>query len=149
MDAFHNAWLCRYLQPAEIGFDNGGEFKNVFAATCVNYGVKQKDSTSHNPQSNGVIERIHQVVGNSLRTFQLEAATLNEEDPWSLHLALVAWAIRSTYHTVLDASPGQLVFDRDMVLPIQFEADWARIHTSHFPKKLPNRDLAQTPLRTP
>jgi transposase InsO family protein len=127
MDAFHNAWLCRYPRPAEIGFDNGGEFKNVFATTCVNYGVKQKHSTSHNPQSNGVIERIHQVVGNSLRTFQLESATLNEADPWSVHLASVAWAIRSTYHTVLRASPGQLVFGRDMVLPIQFEADWARI----------------------
>jgi hypothetical protein len=42
MDAFHNAWLCRYPRPTEIGFDNGGEFKNVFAASCVNYGVKQK-----------------------------------------------------------------------------------------------------------
>ena len=31
------------------------------------------------------------------------------------------------YHTVLNATPGQLVFGRDMVLPIQFQADWARI----------------------
>ena len=30
-------------------------------------------------------------------------------------------------HTVLDATPGQLVFSRDMVLPIQFKADWAAI----------------------
>jgi hypothetical protein len=127
MDAFHEAWLCRYPRPEQIGFDNGSEFKDVFSATCKNYGVKEKHSTSHNPQSNGIIERIHQVVGNSLRTFQLESATLNEEDPWTPYLASVAWAVRSTYHTVLNATPGQLVFGRDMVLPIQFQADWARI----------------------
>jgi len=128
MDAFHEAWLCRYPRPEQIGFDNGSEFKDVFAAMCKNYGVKEKHSTSHNPQSNGVIERIHQVVGNSLRTFQLESAALNEDDhPWTPYLASVAWAVRSTHHTILDATPGQLVFGRDMVLPIQFQADWARI----------------------
>ena len=50
-----------------------------------------------------------------------------DKDPWTPYLASVAWAIRSTYHTVLNATPGQLVFGRDMVLPIQFQADWARI----------------------
>jgi len=94
---------------------------------CTNYGVKEKRSTSHNPQSNGVIERIHQVVGNSLRTFQLEYEEHDEDDPWTPYLASVAWAVRSTYHTILNATPGQLVFGRDMVLPIQFQADWARI----------------------
>ena len=127
MLAFHEAWLCRYPRPEQIGFDNGSEFKDVFSATCKHYGIKEKHPTSHNPQSNGVIERIHQVVGNSLRTFQLESATLNEDDPWTTYLASVAWAVRSTFHTVLNATPGQLVFGRDMVLPIQFQADWARI----------------------
>ena len=127
MDAFYDAWLCRYPRPEQVGFDNGSEFKDVFSATCKNNGIKEKHSTSHNPQSNGVIERIHQVVGNSLRTFQLESQNLADEDPWTPYLASVAWAIRSTYHTVLNATPGQLVFGRDMVLPIQFQADWARI----------------------
>ena len=72
-----------------------------------------------NLQSNGIIERIHQVVGNSLRTFELESATLNEDNPWTPYLALVAWAVCSTYHTILNATPGQLIFGRDMVLPIQ------------------------------
>ena len=38
-----------------------------------------------------------------------------------------AWAIRSTVHTTLDATPGQLVFGQDMLLPIQIKTDWARI----------------------
>ena len=33
------------------------------------------------------------------------------------------WAIRSTYHTVLKASPGAAVFGRDMLFDIPFVAD--------------------------
>jgi hypothetical protein len=35
-----------------------------------------------------------------------------------------AWAICSTYHTVLKASPGAAIFGRDMLFNIPFMADW-------------------------
>jgi hypothetical protein len=38
-----------------------------------------------------------------------------------------AWAIRSTYHTVLKASPGAAIFGRDMLFDIPFVADWKQI----------------------
>ena len=38
-----------------------------------------------------------------------------------------AWAIRSTYHTVLKASPGAAIFGRDMLFDIPFLADWNKI----------------------
>ena len=62
-----------------------------------------------------------------MTTFELEEQDLNERDPWGPFLAAAAFAIRSTYHTTLKASPAQLVFQRDMLLPLQFKADWARI----------------------
>ena len=37
------------------------------------------------------------------------------------------WAICSTVHTTLDATPGQSVFGQDMLLPIQLKTDLARI----------------------
>jgi len=37
------------------------------------------------------------------------------------------WAICSTYHTVLKASPGAAIFRRDMLLNIPFVADWHKI----------------------
>jgi len=37
------------------------------------------------------------------------------------------WAIRSTYHTVLKASPGAVIFGRDMLFDILFIADWKQI----------------------
>ena len=38
-----------------------------------------------------------------------------------------AWAICSTYHTVLKASPGAAIFGRDMLFDIPFIADWKQI----------------------
>ena len=49
---------------------------------------------------------------------------VNEEDPWTDILNSVAYAIRSTHHLTLDATPAQLVYGRDMIFPIQHEAEW-------------------------
>jgi hypothetical protein len=38
-----------------------------------------------------------------------------------------AWAICSTYHTVLKASPGAVIFGCDMLFDIPFLADWHKI----------------------
>ncbi len=38
-----------------------------------------------------------------------------------------AWAIRSTYHTVLKTSPGEAIFGRDMLFEVPFIADWKLI----------------------
>jgi hypothetical protein len=62
-----------------------------------------------------------------LRTFELEERELDENNPWSEFLSAVAFAIRCTYHTTLEAKPAQLVFGRDMILPISTQANWARI----------------------
>jgi hypothetical protein len=52
---------------------------------------------------------------------------MDEKDPWGPFLSSAAYEIRSTFHTTLKATPGQLVFGRDMVLPITFMADWGAI----------------------
>jgi hypothetical protein len=38
-----------------------------------------------------------------------------------------AWAIDSTFHTVLKASPGAAIFGRDMLFDIPFVANWKKI----------------------
>jgi len=125
--AMDDIWFCRYPRPRTIGLDGGSEFKKYFKQMITNYGLKPAQSTPYNPQSNGIIERVHQVLGDALRTFELEEQDLDETDPWTPFLAATAFAIRSTYHTTLGATPAQLVFQRDMILPIKFQADWMRI----------------------
>jgi hypothetical protein len=60
-----------------------------------------------NPQGNSIIEIIHQAMGNMLRAFELEDREIDPDDPWNEFLQACAFAIRSTFHTTLQASPGQ------------------------------------------
>jgi hypothetical protein len=85
-DLFHNTWLESYPQPQFIVFDNGniGDFKRELKQMCVqdNYGIKAKPTTSHNPQANAIIERVHKVtvVNDMLRSFNLENNHENLEE---------------------------------------------------------------------
>ena len=72
---FDSTWLARYPRPKEIGFDNGGEFKKLFRELTENMGIKRKPTTDYNPQANAIVERIHQVLGNQLRSFEQKKET--------------------------------------------------------------------------
>jgi hypothetical protein len=127
MNTFDDVWLSRYLRPEYIGFYNGGEYKNVFEELVNSNGIKKKNSTPFNPQSNGIIERVHWTLNDSLRTGEVDGREMDEKDPWGQFLASAAYVIRRTFHTRVKATPGQSVFGRDMVLPITFMADWGAI----------------------
>jgi hypothetical protein len=122
-----SVWLARYPRPKEIGFDGGSEFKAEFQELCRNMGLKRKPSGAWNPQSNAILERVHQVLGDCLRTFNLENRNLDPDDPFEEFLTATAYAIRSAYHTTLGYSPAQLVFGRDMFMPVNFDVDWNKI----------------------
>ena len=64
-------------------------------------------------------------IAKSLR--DLEEIDLDEDDPFAGLIAAVGFAIRSTYHTTLQSTPGQLVFGRDMIFNILHIADWEYI----------------------
>jgi hypothetical protein len=119
-------WLTRYPWPTEIIFDKGSEFMGDFAQMVANdYGIKRRGITTQNPQANAIIERIHQTLGNMIRTFEIyKNEDLDPVDPWSGMLAATMFATRATFHTTLRATPTQLVFGRDAILNQKFEADW-------------------------
>ncbi len=50
-----------------------------------------------------------------------------ETDPWDSVLAATMSAVQTTVHTMLQASPTQLVFGRDATLNIPFKAYWQLI----------------------
>ena len=97
-----------------------------FSKMCQNsYGLKRKPITTSNPQSNLIIEQIHQTIGNIIRTFDLSNIVNN--NPWSGILAATMFAVRAIYHTTLRASPMQVVFGIDAILDIKHVADWEHI----------------------
>ena len=73
------------------------------------------------------MERVHQVFGGMARASGLGNAVLDENEPFQKFLTDTAYAIRSTYLTTQKATPAQLVFGRDMVLPVDYEVDWDEI----------------------
>jgi transposase InsO family protein len=122
-------WFSRYPWPTQVTFDRGGEFiGSEFKQMLINdYGIKRKPITVRNPQANAIVERIHQVIANMIRTFELETNYLDQDDPWKGILSATAFAVRSTYHTTLKKTPGQLVFGRDMIFNIKHVANWEYI----------------------
>jgi hypothetical protein len=58
-----------------------------------------------------------------LYTAKLNMAELFNASDIGIFLADAAWAIRSTHHTVLKASPGAAIFGQDMLFDILFIAD--------------------------
>jgi len=52
---------------------------------------------------------------------------MDEANPWKGILSATAFAVRSTFHTTLKNTPGQLVFGRDMILNVKHEANWEYI----------------------
>jgi hypothetical protein len=73
------------------------------------------------------LECVHQVLGQTLRIAELDIANSVTPDDVNVFLDNAAWAIHSTYHTVLKASPGAAIFGRDMLFNIPFMADWHKI----------------------
>ena len=91
---------------------------------CKEYSINKKPTSIKSPQSNAVLEYVHQVVGNMLHMYNLD-----DQEDWDAHdpfreiLVGIAWAIQSMYHTMLGAMLGQIVFGWDMLFNIPFIYD--------------------------
>jgi hypothetical protein len=109
---------CRYLI-----YENGSTFKLHFHALCDTYGIKHKPTSFKNPQANAILEHIYAVVMNMLCTAEINMADSVKKSDINVFLSDAAWAIRSTHHTVLKASPGAAIFGQDMLFNIPFIAD--------------------------
>ena len=58
-----------------------------------------------------------------LHTAEINMADILSESDIADFLTNDAWAVRSTHHTVLKASPGAAIFGRNMLFDIPFIAD--------------------------
>ena len=125
-NVLEQAWLTRHPWPCKLTFDRGSEFKaEVTKMIKDDYGIRAKPTTTRNPQANAVVERVHQTIGNMIRTFQVyDNDELDDDDPWSGVLAAVMSAVRCAHHAATQATPMQLVFGRDFHVNAKFVADW-------------------------
>ena len=124
---FENIWLARYPKPNKCIHDNGNEFIGPEFQTMLHkYNIKDAPTTIKNPQANAICERMHQTIGNMLRTHLYHITPHTQQDCQELlesALASAIFALRSTVHTTLGMTPGSIAFHRDMLLNVPIIAD--------------------------
>jgi hypothetical protein len=67
---------------------------------------------------------IHQVLGTMMRISEIDMAKSVEPADIDTFIDNVAWAICSTYHTVLKASPDTAIFGHNMLFDVPLIAYW-------------------------
>ena len=86
-----------------------------------------------------IIERVHKLIGNRVRTYNLQETYVDDADLWMGILAAEAFAVQSTRNRTKNKIPGKIVFCRDMILPINHVADWRYIH--HYKQTQIDKDV--------
>jgi len=124
---FTNHWLSRYPKPQRCIHDQGTEFTGInFQSMLATNAIKSVPISVRNPRANSIVERVHKTMQDMLN-ISLRDPPANIENALDLVdscLAAVNRAFRASHHLSLGASPGSLVFQRDMMLPIPLLADW-------------------------
>jgi hypothetical protein len=113
-DKFTQSWLCQYPHPVQCLHDKGGKFfGQKFQWLLEIFGIEDVCSTSKNPQSNSICERMHQTVTNWLRTLMRINCPKNmtqARDIIDNALATAMHAMQTTVATTLGSTPGAFVF---------------------------------------
>jgi transposase InsO family protein len=124
---FENTWLSRYPRPSHCLHDQGGEFMGyAFQQMLLRNQIQQGTAASKNPQANAICERMHQVVGNSLRvlsTMNPPAGITEANQLVDTAIANAMFAHRAAYSSALKTTPGGLAFGHDMIMSIPLIAD--------------------------
>jgi hypothetical protein len=91
------------------------------------FSVKDVCSTSKNPQSNAICERMHQTVKNVLRLLVHANPPRNMSSAKDIvddALATAMHAMQTTVATTFGSALGAFAFSRDMILNVPLIADW-------------------------
>ena len=107
--------MSRYQRPCRVVFHNGSEPKRDFIPLLKDFDIKHVCTTVGNPQANGPLEQVHQVIHNMIVTKYIKTRTVDYINTWGEILTSVSWAIRALHHSKLYALPNQLIFGRKMI----------------------------------
>ena len=80
VDAMVSQWIARFGSPATITSDQGAQVtSSLWAETCRQLGMEHITTTAYHPQSNGMMERVHRQLKDSLQA-------RNAAADWPQHL---------------------------------------------------------------
>ena len=113
-DVLVNQFFTRFGIPQELHSDQGRNFESeVFQDVCKLLGIHKTRTTPYHPQSDGMVERFNRTLGNGLSMF----VNQNHTD-WDKHVPFLLMAYRSATHETTKVTPGQMMFGRELKLPV-------------------------------
>ncbi|OWZ16640.1 Pol Polyprotein [Phytophthora megakarya] len=132
-ESFDRDWHCRYPLPRKVVHDQRPEFTGEeFQELLRSYGINVQPIAAKNPQANAICERMHLEIGTVLRC--------HEGAGWRKVIYYPVFAVRASYHSILNASPGQLVFGQDMISSQLHDANWSYLSKRRFNAFLADND---------
>nr|GEY00245.1 reverse transcriptase domain-containing protein [Tanacetum cinerariifolium] len=108
--------VCRFGFPGEIVPDNGKQFSdNPFKDWCEKLNITQRFASVKHPQSNGLVERANQSLGEGIK------ARLSEgNNNWIKELPYVLWAHRTMIKSNHGDTSFSLTYGTEAVIPAKF-----------------------------
>ena len=88
---------------------------SVIEEMCKILGIKQLQTTPYHPQTNGLVERLHQTI-----MYMVGKLGEDKKANWPSHLAEIVHTYNATWSTVTGYSPHYLMFGRWPRLPVNF-----------------------------
>ena len=100
--------------PEELPSDNGSNFiPKVMPQHFKVTGIKQIRTSPYHPQTDGMVERFNSALKSLLRKL-----TQDPKVEWDRCLPYVLWAYRGTVHKTTGFSPYNLLFGKEMRMPL-------------------------------
>jgi hypothetical protein len=141
-DLFIQRWVSVFGVPTHVTTDRGTQFSSAkWASMCSKLGICHIFTTAYHPQSNGMIERSHRQLKNSLRS-RLAA------DDWPSHLPWVLLGLRAAPKEVSNKSSAEMVFGSPLTLPGEF-VDGEEPPAAFFLSKMQSTPSTPLPTRPP
>ena len=113
VDAFAHGWIASFGVPTTVTTDRGSQFSSeLFRQLARVWGINLIMTTPYHPEANGLVERLHRRLKESLMALGTESP---EDWFWKLPLSLLA--IRTTLKPDIGASPADLVYGEGLSVP--------------------------------
>ncbi len=113
VDGFAHGWFASFGIPRAITTDQGSQFlSNTWSQLMQVWGVEHHTTTAYHPEANGLVERFHRRLKESLK-----ALCRDERDRWFWRLPCALLSIRTALKPDVGASPADLVYGEGLALP--------------------------------